>query len=76
MNAPTTDTAKRLLPGAELCVHCGFCLQACPTYLALDDENDSPRGRIVLMKGLAAGTLDPADDAVALHLDRCLGCRA
>ena len=45
MSAPASDAAKRLLPGAELCVHCGFCLQACPTYLALDDENDSPRGR-------------------------------
>jgi glycolate oxidase iron-sulfur subunit len=66
----------RPLPGADACVHCGLCLQSCPTYLALDEENDSPRGRIVLMKGLAAGTLDPADDAVALHLDRCLGCRA
>jgi glycolate oxidase iron-sulfur subunit len=64
------------LPGAENCVHCGFCLQACPTYLALDDENDSPRGRIVLMKALADGSL-AADDADAqLHIDRCLGCRA
>ena len=66
----------RPLPGAELCVHCGFCLQACPTYLTLDDENDSPRGRIVLMKALAAGTLDGADSAAARHLDQCLGCRA
>ena len=40
------------LPGVEQCVHCGFCLQACPTYLALEDENDSPRGRIVLMRAL------------------------
>lgn len=64
------------LAGADLCVHCGFCLQACPTYLTLDDENDSPRGRIVLMKELAAGTLSPTDDAVGHHLDQCLGCRA
>lgn len=69
-------TATRPLPGADLCVHCGFCLQACPTYLTLEDENDSPRGRIVLMKTLAAGTLDPADAAVTQHLDQCLGCRA
>ena len=62
--------------GADLCVHCGFCLQACPTYLALDDENDSPRGRIVLIKALAAGTLSASDDAVGTHLDQCLGCRA
>lgn len=61
--------------GLDLCVHCGFCLQACPTYLALDNENDSPRGRLVLMRGLLAGDLDPADDAVAAHFDRCLGCR-
>ena len=64
------------LPGSELCVHCGFCLQACPTYLALADENDSPRGRIVLMKALAAGALDGDDPDARLHLDRCLGCRA
>jgi glycolate dehydrogenase iron-sulfur subunit len=64
------------LPGAENCVHCGFCLQACPTYLALDDENDSPRGRIVLMKAIADGTLSQDDAGAQLHLDRCLGCRA
>jgi len=68
--------APRTLPGADLCVHCGFCLQACPTYLTLDDENDSPRGRIVLMKALAAGILSATDDAVGTHLDQCLGCRA
>jgi glycolate oxidase iron-sulfur subunit len=76
VNPTTPATAPFALPGAELCVHCGLCLQACPTYLALDEENDSPRGRIVLMKALATGAL-PLDDADAqLHLDRCLGCRA
>ncbi len=69
-------TAAKPLAGADLCVHCGFCLQACPTYLTLDDENDSPRGRIVLMKGLAGDTLSSSDAAVATHLDQCLGCRA
>ncbi|MCX5767790.1 MAG: heterodisulfide reductase-related iron-sulfur binding cluster [Gemmatimonadetes bacterium] len=69
-------TARAPLPGSELCVHCGFCMQACPTYLALDDENDSPRGRIVLMKALAAGTIADSDPFVGLHLDQCLGCRA
>lgn len=64
------------LAGADLCVHCGFCLQACPTYLTLDDENDSPRGRIVLMKAIAEGLLAPTDAAVGQHLDQCLGCRA
>jgi glycolate oxidase iron-sulfur subunit len=69
-------TAQKPLAGADLCVHCGFCLQACPTYLTLDDENDSPRGRIVLMKGLVGGVLDMRDEAVTQHLDQCLGCRA
>ncbi len=63
------------LPGAELCVHCGFCLQACPTYLALDDENDSPRGRIVLMKAMADGQVSVGDRDAQRHLDQCLGCR-
>src|SRR2546422_3720390 len=58
------------------CVHCGFCLQACPTFLATGDEADSPRGRIELMRALEAGELAPDDPCVALHLDRCLGCRA
>ena len=43
--------------GIDACVHCGFCLQACPTYLTLEDENDSPRGRIVLMRRIVEGTL-------------------
>lgn len=69
-------SASALLPGSELCVHCGFCLQACPTYLALDDENESPRGRIVWMKALADGTVAATDSDAMAHLDRCLGCRA
>ena len=56
------------------CVHCGFCLPACPTYLALGEEMDSPRGRIVLMKGALEGEL--AQEEVLPHLDRCLGCLA
>ena len=70
----TEGTASILEPLAP-CVHCGFCLPACPTYLATGDENDSPRGRIVLMRALASGSLAPTDDALARHLDRCLGCR-
>jgi glycolate oxidase iron-sulfur subunit len=57
------------------CVHCGFCLPACPTYRALGDENDSPRGRILLMRAVAEGELAIDDEMVGLHLDRCLGCR-
>jgi glycolate oxidase iron-sulfur subunit len=50
-------------------------LQACPTYLALEDENDSPRGRLVLMRALVDGDVSLDDRAVATHIDRCLGCR-
>jgi glycolate oxidase iron-sulfur subunit len=62
--------------GIDACVHCGFCLQACPTYLTLQDENDSPRGRIVLMHALVEGSLAVDDPDVRTHIDRCLGCRA
>jgi glycolate oxidase iron-sulfur subunit len=57
------------------CVHCGFCLPACPTYLATGDESDSPRGRIVLMRALERGEIAPDDPALREHLDACLGCR-
>ena len=56
------------------CVHCGFCLPACPTYLATGDESDSPRGRIVLMRALERGELAPDDAELLQHLDACLGC--
>jgi glycolate oxidase iron-sulfur subunit len=62
--------------GIDACVHCGFCLQACPTYLALDDENDSPRGRIVLMRSAYEGSLSLDDPSLRTHIDQCLGCRA
>ena len=62
--------------GIDACVHCGFCLQSCPTYLTLEDENDSPRGRIVLMRALVDGSLPVDDGDVRTHIDRCLGCRA
>jgi glycolate oxidase iron-sulfur subunit len=64
------------LAGINACVHCGFCLQACPTYLALEDENDSPRGRIFLMRSLLEGTIAPDSESVQTHISRCLGCRA
>lgn len=58
------------------CVHCGFCLSACPTYTRVGDEADSPRGRIYLMRAAHEGRLAWDDPAVETHLDRCLGCRA
>jgi glycolate oxidase iron-sulfur subunit len=72
---PGTPLAAAL-PGINACVHCGFCLQACPTYLNLEDENDSPRGRIFLMRSLLEGTVTPDDPSVHRHIDQCLGCRA
>jgi glycolate oxidase iron-sulfur subunit len=58
----------------ESCVHCGFCLPACPTYQELGEEMDSPRGRIVLMKQALEGNIPL--DAAAPYVDRCLGCLA
>jgi glycolate oxidase iron-sulfur subunit len=72
---PGTPLAKAR-EGIDACIHCGFCLPACPTYLTLEDENDSPRGRIVLMKSIVEGTLAVDDADVRTHIDQCLGCRA
>ena len=58
-----------------LCVHCGFCLNECPTYLELGVETESPRGRLYLMRALDEGRVD-LTPRVQLHFDRCLQCRA
>jgi len=57
------------------CVHCGFCLQACPTYQVLAIETESPRGRIQLARALAEGRVEPTPNLVS-HFDLCLQCRA
>lgn len=66
---------ERTYQQAELCVHCGLCLPACPTYTENGLETDSPRGRIYLMKALADGRIE-LSDSVRHHLDLCLDCRA
>jgi glycolate oxidase iron-sulfur subunit len=55
------------------CVHCGFCLPTCPSYAVFEEEMDSPRGRIVLMR---VGHEDGTSDEMRTHFDRCLGCMA
>nr|MBA2698589.1 4Fe-4S dicluster domain-containing protein [Nocardioidaceae bacterium] len=64
-------------PSAELaadCVHCGFCLPTCPTYVLWGEEMDSPRGRIYLMQQGIEG--EPLSDSMVGHFDACLGCMA
>jgi glycolate oxidase iron-sulfur subunit len=61
--------------GVEDCVHCGFCLPTCPTYLALGNEMDSPRGRLYLMRAAAEGRV-ALDEGFARHMHLCLLCRA
>lgn len=70
ISAITFDTEP-----ARGCIHCGMCLESCPTYLLTGLETESPRGRIHLMAELASGRLE-ATGALRSHLDRCLACRA
>jgi glycolate oxidase iron-sulfur subunit len=69
---PSNPHRDAMARAVATCVHCGFCLPACPTYQVLGEEMDSPRGRIVLMKQVLEGELTLAD--VQPHIDRCLGC--
>ena len=57
------------------CVHCGFCLPACPTYVLWGEEMDSPRGRIYMMAKAAQGEA-PLNQNFRTHMDNCLGCMA
>lgn len=76
MNAVTASPERFLDEAKALaCIHCGLCLSSCPTYLETGNENDSPRGRIYLMRALQEGRLTLGDEAVR-HIDLCLGCRA
>ena len=67
---PDIAAADRIL---RTCVHCGFCTATCPTYVIAGDENDSPRGRIYLIKNMLEND-EQADAIVARHVDRCLTC--
>ena len=69
-----SEQAQEAASLISACVHCGFCLETCPTYLVNRDERDSPRGRIYLIKNLLeSGT---ASNQTHTHLDRCLSCRS
>jgi glycolate oxidase iron-sulfur subunit len=69
---PDTEAAEKIL---RACVHCGFCLATCPTYVLLGDELDSPRGRIYLIKNNLEADA-PAGPEFVTHIDRCLSCLA
>jgi glycolate oxidase iron-sulfur subunit len=64
-----------LEPLIDKCVHCGFCLPTCPSYVLLGQEMDSPRGRIYMMKAGTDGRM-PMNDSMVAHFDTCLGCMA
>jgi glycolate oxidase iron-sulfur subunit len=79
MNNPIASLQTSLSAETEKllgCIHCGLCLPACPTYLQLGNENDSPRGRIFLMRAVAEGRLKADSESFERHIDLCLGCRA
>ena len=70
-----TVAARQMRQLTQDCVHCGFCLPTCPTYLLWSEEMDSPRGRIQLMEAHLDGTI-ALNRTVVEHFDRCLGCMA
>lgn len=81
---PATDVSHAVAAAAAAqipyerflqCVHCGLCTAACPTYLETGNENDSPRGRIYLMRNVVDGRVD-VTDGVWRHLELCLDCRS
>ena len=65
---------RHMADAVEACVHCGFCLPTCPTYVTMGEEMDSPRGRIILMKQTLEGEIELPD--AMPFIDNCLGCQA
>jgi len=81
VNTPLVTTQLQNTLAAEeqkllACIHCGLCLEACPTYVVTGDENDGPRGRLYLMRAVGQGRLSNQSTSFKNHIDRCLGCRA
>lgn len=74
--SPLTTTLAHEEDKLLACIHCGLCLEACPTYVITGDENDGPRGRLYLMRAVGEGRLASDSNAFERHIDRCLGCRA
>src|ERR1700732_2552440 len=72
---PSFAALAALEPLMDKCVHCGFCLSTCPSYLMLGQEMDSPRGRIYLMKAVVQNRA-AVSESVVRHFDTCLGCMA
>jgi len=75
LQAAEFSSLAPLEPLIDTCVHCGFCLPACPSYILLGQEMDSPRGRIYMMKAGVDGRLQ-MNDVMVGHFDTCLGCMA
>jgi glycolate oxidase iron-sulfur subunit len=76
LSSPLTSTLAHEEQKLLACIHCGLCLEACPTYVITGDENDGPRGRLYLMRAVGEGRLASDSPAFERHIDRCLGCRA
>lgn len=75
INTPHANARVELKQLTDLCVKCGMCLPACPTYQLTRDESESPRGRIALIQGLVSGALE-LTPKLEQHLDHCVKCRS
>src|SRR6266516_5206442 len=76
MSAPLANSIASHEDKLLACIHCGLCLEACPTYVVTGDENDGPRGRLYLMRAVGEQRLSSSTSTFERHIDRCLGCRA